>query len=93
MTKCWDFQPKYTSEQIDSFHKMHTKQLLHERNLLYGGSTYCQGCHDDHNECGECRNNRKYNKMQLKAILATREHIPNKQESKTLRKERIKRGK
>lgn len=28
----------------------------------------------------------------LKAVLATREHIPNKQESKRIRKARIKRG-
>ncbi len=89
---CWDFQPKYTSEQIDAFHKMHTKQLLHERNLLYGGSTYCRECHGDHDECAECGNNREYNRTQLKAILDTREHVLNKQESKALRKARIKKG-
>ena len=33
-----------------------------------------------------------YNMEQVKALLATREHIPNKKESKALRKQRIKEG-
>lgn len=91
---CFDFQDKYSNEDIRALEKMHTKQILNERNRLYHVSEYCADCccckYDE--ECQKCDSNRKFNMQQVKRILATREHVPNKQESKALRKQRIKEG-
>lgn len=73
----------YTPEQMS---KMKTRQLLaHLRSTYTWGCTECWD-KPDWDELGCYR-------AQIKAELATREHIPNKQESKNLRKMRIKRGK
>ena len=92
---CFDFQDKYSNEDIRSLENMRTKQLLKERNRLYHVSEYCADCccdkHDE--ECQLCGNNHEFNMQQVKRILATREHVPTKQESKALRKQRIKEGK
>ena len=92
---CFDFQDKYSNEDIRALENMHTKQLLNERNRLYHVSEYCADCCCDKydEECQQCRNNHEFNMQQVKRILATREHVPNKQESKALRKLRIKEGK
>ena len=91
---CHDFQDKYSQEDIDVLKQKHTKQLLNERNRLYHVSEFCADCHDTTDpECQHCYANQKYNMNQLKAILATREHVLNKKESKELRKKRIKEGK
>ena len=92
---CFDFQDKYSSEDIRALENMHTKQLLNERNHLYHVSEYCADCCCDKydEECQRCGNNHEFNMQQVKRILATREHVPNKQESKALRKQRIKEGK
>jgi hypothetical protein len=86
-TKC------YTPEEIEALNKLHTKQLLRK---LKVGRICGEDCRDyftsSSPECEQCLANQKYNEQQLKAILATREHIPNKQESKALRKARIKKG-
>ena len=90
---CFDFQAKYSNEDIRALENMHTKQLLNERNRLYhsGG---CSGSYYVSNspECETCCLNQDYNMEQVKKILATREHVLNKQESKALRKQRIKEG-
>lgn len=90
---CFDFQDKYTNEDIRALENMHTKQLLNERNRLYHGG--CSGTYYVSNslECEACCQNNKYNREQIKKILATREHVLNKQESRALRKQRIKKGK
>ena len=92
---CFDFQDKYTNEDIRALENMHTKQLLNERNRLYHVSESCADCCCDKydEECQRCGNNHEFNMQQVKRILATREHVPNKQESKALRKLRIKEGK
>lgn len=92
---CFDFQDKYSNEDIRALENMHTKQLLNERNRLYHVSEYCADCCCDKydEECQRCSNNRTFNMQEVKRILATREHVPNKQESKALRKLRIKEGK
>lgn len=92
---CSDFQDKYTNEELRALENMHTKQLLNERNRLYHVSEYCADCCCDRydKECKRCDDNRKFNRQQVKRILATREHVPNKQESKALRKLIIKKGK
>ena len=92
---CFDFQDKYTNEDIRALENMHTKQLLNERNRLYHVSEYCADCCCDKydEECQRCGNNHEFNMQQVKRILATREHVLNKQESKELRKQRIKEGK
>ena len=73
----------YTPEQME---KMHTRQLLKELRRTHSyGCECCQG--DEDWKQLHCYRN------QLKAVLATREHIPNKQESKALRKARKKKGK
>ena len=72
----------YTPEQME---KTPTRQLLAELRRSYSyGCEYCWG--DE-----EWKQLHQY-KDQLKAVLATREHIPNKQESKALRKARKKKG-
>lgn len=65
--------------------KMNTRQLLAELRSTYTwGYQHCWGNEDwDQLNCY---------RAQLKAELATREHIPNKWESKGLRKLRKKRG-
>lgn len=94
MSSCLYFLDKYSKEDIAKLEKLHTKQLLKERNCLYHVSEYCADCccdrYDD--ECKNCGNNHEFNMQQVKRILATREHIPNKQEAKALRKARKKKG-
>ena len=92
MNKCDIFTEKYTTEELEALNKLHTKQLLKQ---LRGSRVWGEDCRDyftNTPECEQCLANQKYNEKQLKAILATREHIPNKQESKALRKARIKKG-
>ena len=90
---CFYFQDKYTNENLRALENMHTKQLLNERNRLHHVSEYCSDCCDKcAEECERCGNNQQFNMGQVKRILATREHVPNKQESKALRKQRIKEG-
>lgn len=72
----------HTPEQMTV---MHTRQLLAELR-----STYTWGC-------DYCWQNEDWKQLhcyrdQLRAELATREHIPNKKEGKALRKLRKKRG-
>jgi hypothetical protein len=48
--------------------------------------------------CPYCWGSEEWKKVwdyqkRIKAVLATREHIPNKQESKAIRKAKIKKGK
>lgn len=93
MNRCDEFTERYTTEELESLNKLHTKQLLRKLRGIDVCSEYCQDMSDRRNpECVKCWANHKYNREQLKAILATREHIPNKQESKALRKARIKKG-
>ena len=89
---CCYFTRVYTTEEIEKLNKMHTKQLMNERNKLYTVTGYCNDlcCHDA--ECHLCQANIQHNKEQLKKILATREHVLNKKEAKELRKARAKGG-
>ena len=89
---CFDFQDKYSNEDIHALENMHTKQLLNERNRLYHCGCSANYYVSNSSECEACCQNEYYNMEQVKKILATREHIPNKQESKALRKQRIKEG-
>jgi hypothetical protein len=74
----------YPSYTLDEMKKMSTRQLLgHLR------KTYCWG--DSYSTWEEIHELDKYQK-QIKSVLATREHIPNKQESKAIRKAKIKKG-
>lgn len=90
--RCTDFHRKYSESELETLRKMSTRQLLKERNSLYYVSEFCADCHCQDDECTECIRNQDYNMEQVKALLATREHVPNKQESKALRKQRIKEG-
>ena len=63
---------------------MKTRQLLAHLRL-----TYCWGDYDWTSD--DCAAKAAY-QARVKAELATREHIPNKIESKRIRKARIKRG-
>ena len=70
----------------DELQKLKTRQLL---SLLR--SSRKMGC-------PYCWRSEEWNKVwdyqkRIKAVLATREHIPNKQESKAIRKAKIKKGK
>lgn len=90
---CYDFQKRYSKADVEALEKKHTKQLLKERNGSYIRSEYCTDCCGDHEECVECQSNIEFNKAVINRLLATREHVLNKQESKALRKQRIKEGK
>lgn len=93
MNRCDIFTERYTTKELEALNKLHTKQLLKQ---LRGSRICGEDCRyyytSSSPECQQCLANQKYNEQQLKAILATREHIPNKQESKALRKARIKKG-
>jgi hypothetical protein len=89
---CFDFCARYTETEIEALENKHTKQLLKMRDSFYHNSEYCQDLCGDKDECFECLSNLEFNKAAIKRILSTREHIPNKQESKALRKQRIKEG-
>lgn len=92
MEQCYCFYHKYSASDIEALKKLHTKQLLKTRNALY--SEPCCGSYFSswHPTCVKCCANVEYNRQQVKAILATREHVLNKQESKALRKQKIKEG-
>ena len=92
MITCMDFIQRYTDEQIRQLQTLHTKQLLKKRDFSYVYSELCRDCCSRCEECDTCIANEKFNREQIKAVLATREHVPNKQESKALRKQRIKEG-
>ena len=69
----------------EEMEKMPTRQLLaHLRSTHRWGEW--DWTYDDHQAAREYQE-------QVKAVLATREHIPNKKESKKIRKMRIKKGK
>lgn len=71
---------------ISQLKNSHTKQLLKRLRATYKmGCEYCWK--DEDWEKLECY------RQAIKNELATREHIPNKIESKRIRKERIKKGK
>jgi hypothetical protein len=72
----------YTPEEMK---KLHTRQLLGELKHTYHCA--CAYCWKD----SDWKQLDNY-KAQLKQELATREHIPNKQESKAIRKAKIKKG-
>lgn len=89
---CYDFQKRFTEVEIAALEKMCTRQLLKLHNGSYLRSEFCVDCCGDLEECTECLNNEKFNKTVIKRLLSTREHVLNKQESKALRKQRIKEG-
>jgi len=71
----------WSKEQMET---KHTRQLLAELRRTYFAWDYDWTDED-------CAANAKY-RQELKDVLATREHIPNKIESKNIRKARIKKG-
>ena len=80
--------PKFKDLNIYSLNelqKMKTRQLLAELHNTY--SMGCPYCWEDADWQGQ----RNYKEI-IKSVLVTREHIPNKQESKAIRKAKIKKG-
>lgn len=91
---CPYYQDKYTEADIVALNEKHTKQLLKERDKFYVVSEYCHDCYvSSSKECIACKGNSLYNRMIVRQILATREHVLNKQEAKAARKQKIKEGK
>ena len=78
----FDYYTPYTREQMKI---LHTRQLLKELRW-----TYKMGC--PHCWCDEDWRKVHCYRDALRAELSTREHIPNKKESKELRKARKKKG-
>ena len=79
----------YKPSTREELEKLHTKQLLDRRIF----STY--PCYSDI-QCphyAECMRGLEEEQALIKEILTTRPHVPNKKESKRIRKEKIKRGK
>lgn len=77
---------EYTIFPLEELEKMKTRQLL---SLLR--NTYSMGC--SHCWTSDDWTGLRIYQNQIKTILSTREHIPNKLESKALRKLRKKEGK
>lgn len=77
--------------------RLHTKQLLKRRNSLYrilGNESFVpmgttRG-HEDYYLYQGTEAQARAERVAIKAILATREHIPNKFEAKKIRQERAK---
>jgi hypothetical protein len=83
---------------------LHTKQLinlkngmkaLHTQHAMYTGHRCCEICNeyvgpDWDAEVKPRLDELKAYMTRIKAVLATREHIPNKQEAKAIRKEKAK---
>lgn len=85
MSYCCEGFKGYEPMSQEQIKKAHTRQLLKElRNTYSWGRLHCW-------EESDWNQLRCY-RQELKEELATREHIPSKQESKRNRKERIKRG-
>ena len=70
---------EHTDEELNT---LHTKQLLAELNLA---RTYALNC-----ETNEFEEIPKEYVTRIKAILATREHIPNKRELRLIRQQKAK---
>jgi hypothetical protein len=69
-------------DKVEHLNSLDTRELL--MYLKYArkfGGRYSPWCHDEY-----------YSTDEIKDELATREHIPNKQEAKKIRQERAKRG-
>lgn len=81
---CVNFLKEVDVKAPEELEKLHTRQLLAELRR-----TYAEG----HEFWGESDWDalRDY-RGQIKTVLATREHIPNKLESKAMRKARKKKG-
>jgi len=74
----------------NEYKKLHTKQLLKELDgLRKSNPANCCFCCSNWRKCDKIN---EENMNMIRKILATREHVLNKKESKQLRKERIKRG-
>lgn len=78
-------ESKFNKWSIEQIQSAHTSQLLKELRQTYKLIDY-DWTNEDYQEL-------KIYRLTLKDELATREHIPNKKESKKLRKARIKKGK
>lgn len=73
----------YSSDELQN---LKTRQLLKELNSTrHWGCSYCWTKED--------WRDLSFYQMMIKKVLATREHIPNKKESKQIRKMKIKKGK
>ena len=90
MAECLYFVNSFDVEKLS---KLHTKQLLKWEYRDGGWLSCADGCYcESSEECRRCMKNYEQNRTMVKTILATREHIPNKQESRMIRKEKIKKG-
>ncbi len=95
----WEWEPLWKRCQgvaefsAADLEKFHTKQLLKMRQDFPGDDGWhertCGCCPRD----AECEVIRRKNHEALRAVLATRPHVLNKQESKARRKQRKKQGK
>lgn len=79
------FRDDYLSYTLEQLKQMHTRQLLtHYQSLRSAGDEYIW-------EQKDWDEKHEYQAL-VKSVLDTREHIPNKLESKALRKARKKKG-
>lgn len=66
--------------------RIHTRTLLQWRNACYG----CGGAYDPSEGASGIRYPATYTLAEIKAELATREHVPNKREARILRQQKAK---
>ena len=77
----------FKREDLEQYHTKQLLQILKAQRIQVG--LYCSDCCEHFCKCKELTDN---NIKLLKEILATRPHIPNKKESKAIRKANIKKG-
>lgn len=77
---------------IEALEKLHTKQLIHINRGCYKNVCSCGVSHCDFYHDSEQYKREQENIKNIKAVLATREHVPSRAESKRARIARIKKG-
>lgn len=79
---------------IEYLKKLHTRQLLNLRNRIYrvSGGYWYKPENKMVYDVSENHQGMIVSLKQVKAELATREHVPNKKEAKALRQQRAKEG-
>ena len=88
---------EHINKSAEELEKMHTRQLMKLRRVLFGASNKCfcpTHCGDDVLSQEEQDENKKIYALRdrVKAVLSTREHIPSKAEGKTARQAAAKKG-
>ena len=72
---CFDYQDKYTEDEIKILEGMRTRRLLKVRDSLNFAARQTQSCFGCTVDCNRCKANLEYNQAQVERTLSTREDI------------------